>query len=468
MLFGLGQHQVGAEPVAKSILENGPADRRLEIAEAFLRTGRDNGALEVIEKFYAAAPNRSANEKPDWYRLKSAWLSILDCCQVATEPLRSAVAVMTMRVVQSALDSPDLRRRTHVNDGFIDVSCAVRAICCVMPDGAEQLVQRVISGNFDDFDRDDDYARGQAIIALSSAIGDRSRPMLHVKLRDAAVRQYAATALGTLSKDTDRPDDISELATALSAEKRESVIGAIVEALAAIGVGGRPHIASALDRSPPWTRMQIVWKLEGLGGRQIADMLTEAGVIDALSDDQLAEATAKGIDLMGLIWAGGNRLAQCDIKCDETPPPHHAMFKDLLAVTRPRIEVRNLRQSDDENYLEEPLPGNPNIIKQTDLGTICSVQFEFNGEHHNFTAKPSGRWLDVAGVIRGFDEFMKKIGREDRCFQLQTGDSHCLFVVAPQEPFLAVATRLQIPLEADAERVRRDGMAYVLRVVEGL
>ena len=129
--------------------------------------------------------------------------------------------------------------------------------------------------------------------------------------------------------------------------------------------------------------MQMVWKLEKLSARQIADMLIEAGAMDALSDDQLAEATAGGIDLMGLIWAGGERLAQRDSKCDQTPPPHHAMFKNLLDVARPKIEVQNLRQSDNEHYLEQPHAYLPGVLTQKDLGTICSVEFEFAGQHYS-------------------------------------------------------------------------------------
>ncbi len=66
----------------------------------------------------------------------------------------------------------------------------------------------------------------------------------------------------------------------------------------------------------------------------------------------------------------------------------------------------------------------------------------------------------------GFNQFMNAIGREDRCFQLRSGDSYCFFLVAPETKFRKVAERLQIPLEPDPDRVRRHGIAYTRQVLE--
>jgi hypothetical protein len=70
-------------------------------------------------------------------------------------------------------------------------------------------------------------------------------------------------------------------------------------------------------------------------------------------------------------------------------------------------------------------------------------------------------------VVAGFDAFMAAIGREDRCFQLLSADSSALFVVAPEAKFRALAERLRNPLESDPDEIRRRGIAYVRRVVDG-
>src|SRR5262249_39100325 len=184
-----------------------------------------------------------------------------------------------------------------------------------------------------------------------------------------------------------------------------------------IGPDAKPHVRAAIEGAAPRTRMKLHWQLEGLSARQIANMLTEAGVMDAIDDAALAEATQEGVDPESLIRAGGKRLASMDIKGDSLPPPHHVLFKALLDIARPRIEVKDLSQIDNDNYRREPIPGSSGVTV-TDLGTICTIRFVHAGAAHSFTARPSGRWLDVPAVMDGFDQFMAAIGREDRCFQL--------------------------------------------------
>jgi len=466
-LFICLKHDIEASrPVTRPLLRHGFSALRLLVAEWYLHHGHDDGALRSIEELYEAAPSNPDNKDPSWYRLKTSWSFIRDCCCKSAEPLRTDAARMAMRIVRKTLDAQEWKHQTHVNDGFVDIASAAEAIACVMPDGAEALLERIIAGSFDDFGIGDDYHRGQAIIALTAAIGGRSRNLVRGRLRDAPVRKYAATALGVIAKGSNDPDAITALADALTKEDRGDVIGAILTALAAVGPDAEPHLRAAIERAPPWTRMELSWQLEGLSARQIADILTEAGVMDAIDDAALAEATQKGVDLMRLIWAGGKRLAYMDAKCDIVPPPHHALFEALLDIARPKIKVNDLSQTDDDNYHRELVPGTPRVTAVTDLGTVSTIRFVHGEVAHSFLARPSGRWLDVPGVMEGFNQFMNAIGREDRCFQLRSGDSFCTFLVAPETKFRKVVERLQIPLEPDPDRACRQGIEYARQVVE--
>jgi hypothetical protein len=461
------KHDIEASrPVTRPLLTHGSSALRLLVAEWYLHHGHDDGALRAIEELFEAAPSNPDDKDPSWYRLKTSWSFILDCCRRSAEPLRTEVARMAMRIVQKALDVPEWKHRTHINTGFIDIALAAKAIGCAMPDGAEALLERIIAGSFDDLGIGDDYHRGQAIIALATAVGERSRNFVRGWLGDAAVRKYAATALGVIANGSNDPDDIASLAYALAKEDRVDVISSILTALAGVGPDAEPHVKAAVERAPPWTRMELLWQLEGLSARQVADLLTEAGVMDAIDDAALAEATKESVDLMGLIWAGGKRLAHMDVKCDDLPPPHHALFKALLDIARPTIEVKDLSQTNDDNYHREPVSGMPLVTAATDLGTVCAIRFVHGEVAHSFQARPSGRWLDVAAVMEGFNQFMDAVGREDRCFQLGSEGSYCFFLVAPETKFRKVAERLQIPLEPDPDRVRRHGIAYTRQVLE--
>jgi hypothetical protein len=465
-LFTCLKHDIEASrALTRPLLTHSSGALRLLVAEWYLIHGRDDGALHAIEALYETAPSNPDNKDPSWYRLKTSWSFIHECCRRSAETLRTEAARMAMRIVRRTLDAPERKHRTHVNDGFVDIASATRAIACVMPDGAEALLERIIAGSFDDFGVGDDYGRGQAIIALAAAVGERSRELVRARLADTSVRKYAAAAFGGIAKGRNNPDDIASLADALAKEERADVIGSILTALAGVGPDAEPHVNAAIERAPPWTRMELLWQLEGLSAREIANMLTEAGVMDAIGDAALAEATQNGVDLMGLIWEGGRRLAYMNIKCDSIPPPHHALFNAIIDIARPRIEVKDLSQIDNDNYRREPVPDAPGVTAVSDLGTICTVGFVHEDVAHRFSAQPSGRWLDVAAVMEGFNQFMTAIGREDRCFQLTTGDSYCFFLVAPETKFRKVAARLHIPLEPDSDRARRQGIAYARQVV---
>lgn len=82
----------------------------------------------------------------------------------------------------------------------------------------------------------------------------------------------------------------------------------------------------------------------------------------------------------------------------------------------------------------------------------------------SFGACPQGRWHDVAAVMKGFNDFMKTIGRDDHSYELELGGEYALFVVAPASKFEPFAPRLGIPLERDPESARDDAKAFQKKV----
>jgi hypothetical protein len=274
------------------------------------------------------------------------------------------------------------------------------------------------------------------------------------------LREYAAAAFGVLGKNLNDAEDIAALESALETEERTEVVAALVKALMDAGPDGGARAAAALGRVDLWTRFNLALRLDGGGSRELADLLTEAGVIDRISDSDLPETTGDKWDLLGLLLAGGERLVVMDVKGDDVPPHHHALCRDLLRIARPRIAVENLSQSHNDNYERTPVPGSAAVIREIDLGTACIVRFTYEGKEHEFAAHPSGRWLDVASVMSGFNAFMAAIGRDDRCFELLGEGSYVFLIVAPASKFLPLAQRLQIPLESDSEGARDAAKAY--------
>ena len=162
------------------------------------------------------------------------------------------------------------------------------------------------------------------------------------------------------------------------------------KALLASGPAGEAVVGAALDRSEPWAKVELSWRLSGGTDRELADLLAEAGVMDPISDEQLAEALGNGFDVRSLIWAGGQRLVVFNVK-SSTELEHFALFEALLKAARPVIAVDGLKETCNANLLREPVAGMPNVEKVTDLGTVCTVSFEYQGRTFSFEACPQGQ-----------------------------------------------------------------------------
>jgi hypothetical protein len=452
------QHDiVSSRPITRQLLAHPAQDTRLLVAQCYIRQGRDDGALAVMEDLFAQAP-LSHDTGRYWNSLKSSWFDIRTGCKAAVEPVRSHIAELVMRVVNATLDAPDAREFTNGNTGFISVGFAALVISYVMPAGAQSLLERIANS---DNDICSGYDRGYAIRALVERIGVQCRPMLINWLEDNDVRQHAAAGIGEIAANTNDPELVQALARRLATEKNPEALGAILKALAVIGPSGKAHASLALENASPWDRMEIHCAIEGYSTRYIADRLVEVGAIDPIDDQALSKLGTP--DMFELAFAAGNRLAMMPIKCSESPPPHDQLFQCLLDITRPRIDVELLVQTDNTG-LRQPVADAPRLVVGHHFEVVCTISFIHENQIHSFSARPSGRWLDVGAVIHGYHSFMEAIGREDRCHQL-LNESHALFLSASPAKFRAVAEQFKIPIEEAPEKARLAGMAYTNQVL---
>jgi hypothetical protein len=451
-----GQDYPQARSVTRPLLTHCRASLRRAIAETYLRAGRDEGAFAVVEDFLRSAPAHVPHGDPryhDFYQVKGLWHFLEMAAERGDAGLRNKVASLAMALVTEALDAPDVENRFNFNEGLIQVSAA-KVLAAVMPSGAKELLERLIA-----CDAICEFYRGEALLAYARALSDESRHFVLSKLRSHDLREYAARAIERLIKGKNDPHDIAALCDALTNEERPGVVATIAKALLAAGPAGQAAVDAALDRSEPWTKVELSWRLSGGTDRELADLLTEAGVMDPIADEQLVEALSTGLDVRSLIWAGGKRLVMFNVK-SSTGLEHFELFQELLKAARPVIAVDDLKESRNANLVREPVAGMPGVKKVTDLGTVCTVSFHYQGQDFSFEAHPQGRWHDVTVVMKGFDAFMQTIGRDDRCYELEGGGEWALFVVAPASKFEPVAARLGIPLERNSESARDAAKAY--------
>src|SRR5262249_21617081 len=159
--------------------------------------------------------------------LNDTWRALADFCRRASRPSAIRGAHLAMRAVADALNAPDWERRF---DFDIRADCAAEAIAAAMPEGAENLLRRLV-------------------LTL---------------LSDRKMRRHAAAAAAKVSAEAGVTEGVlTALVQALDDETDPSQVGKILLAMAALGEDARPHIKAALERADPSYGMWLNWLLEG-------------------------------------------------------------------------------------------------------------------------------------------------------------------------------------------------------------
>jgi hypothetical protein len=290
--------------------------------------------------------------------------------------------------------------------------------------------------------------------ALASAV-DLLRAIPHgAEIRDAAIA-VLRTALATARERKDNPRAAREIA----------------RLLISLGDTGAAELAD-LD---PWDATWVHWQAQRWSAADVAERLRSAG----LTEDDLGAADLAGVNvaarrpewmLLTLLDERGKRYVLRGIRDDGFAPPHHDLFAALVRTLRPQVPIEAVSQQLDAKMTElspgeraqvfARMPGGAVPIDEAGLsdvpiysteGTVAVVTFVHANEVRRFGVRPEGSWMDVAGVLRGFDAFAESIGRPERAYYLETQSwtSHefGLFVCADPARFEPANAELRLPLD---------------------
>lgn len=243
-------------------------------------------------------------------------------------------------------------------------------------------------------------------------------------------------------------------------ENRENYAGTAIARAMVRGNCLEPDVMARLDG---WDRMMFVWKKEGITPELAVTAIQEAGLhassvdIEALNGWLLNPLTAldKSWDLARALFE--DELVYAPRKSSDFAE-HEVLLGELLAKAKPPVVVNELVQRPNVPHQLLPVasPGKPqqqHTIQgypvYRDAAEHFIVSFEFEAEKHRFTTNFASSYLDRDSVLRFFDQFMLKVGRSERVFDLQVNADYGFVVVSP-EAGLRLASQLYVPLRACA------------------
>jgi hypothetical protein len=309
------------------------------------------------------------------------------------------------------------------------------------------------------------------------------------RLLQACARSLDVHAVDGLIAGLQEPELVSDVTKVLASAPRNGRDPEIEAALLAVLKSGCPawvaaNVAATLlamgntdDASlaalDPWGATDFRWQQQGITPVEVARRLTEAGAIAGISEQALAaigQRKAASLVLHLLSHdAKDVRVALGTIRSN-CSPEHHELFSQLARIVRPPLQIESISEITAHEVetvqdagsaglmmmqegVSKPVPqhlvaGIP-LVSISDTRRRVTVRSE--GREFAFTVSPPGAFtMDVAGVLAGFNDIMKQIGREERAFQLDwerddTRD-HGYFLCAREEPFLKAAADLCIPL----------------------
>lgn len=242
-------------------------------------------------------------------------------------------------------------------------------------------------------------------------------------------------------------------------DNRENYVAKYLAQALVRGTSREPDVIACLDG---WDRLMFTWNQEGWTAERAADELQRSGLVGPLLTESVdalrgwlrnpLSAIDKAWDIAGALF--GDSLIYAALK-DSEDAAHDELLRDLFAKAKPAVEVANLKQTVDVPERLVPFPSQEDPREQAmingapvyiDAADHFIVTFTHHGEHHRFTVKNGGRWMDLDGVMRYFDYFMNNLGRSERVYDLQVDPGeHGGFIVARSESAEHLAKQLHIP-----------------------
>lgn len=239
-----------------------------------------------------------------------------------------------------------------------------------------------------------------------------------------------------------------------------------------------------LQRLHPWDGLSFRWQEQQLTPADVALILREAGVRDALSAAHLSRIaawlaqplTALGHfdQILDTLFDLEHRLVYACVQDPGYELAHDQLFKQLLARAMPPIAIEEVTQQTsnaadslidvtDLTWLTMQAGQSERTFRIEDDPQLAQegvrayehdgrgiVRFVYEGKPHGFFVEGEGTWMDVSSVLKAVDEFMAGLGRPDRAFQFavprgENGEWRA-FIIADPARFAPAAARLGLPV----------------------
>lgn len=415
-------------------------DSKLRLGAATWLAGRgeDFGSVAAIESalFNSGTPS---NE------IHALTLAIQNLARLGNEQIQARVATIAMRYV-----------RSHLADGSNNTANQVwhclEAIAAAAPDGESELLKEVLNSNLEW------WVRGIALKRLASLEGQIGIDRLCEALEDKVFRKDAAEGLAKTARGTRNHRAIDSLRAALTKEADASTISTFVRAVIAVSGGDRTmlDLPNLIERVDPITAMSIQWIIDGIKPKDLAERLSNAGIADIRTEQQLADYEIRWsdrYDAAGILWGilgTDEKLWAFDCKTSSVAD-HAKLVGDLGKICRKVIAIDHASQSNEPGYAEQ-----------------FRIRFVMGERAFSFVAQSMGRYYDLRSVVNGLNTVLQSLGHGERFFQLYTGDQFAIVVFAPEGAFMEVARDFCIPLELDPDSARQRGMEYTRYVLSTL
>jgi hypothetical protein len=239
-----------------------------------------------------------------------------------------------------------------------------------------------------------------------------------------------------------------------------------------------------LGRLHPCDRLIFRWNEQRLKASDVAAVLREGGVCDAIAAADLTRIDAwiaQPLTALGdfdvivhALFDWQHRVVHACVRDPGYELPHDELFRQLLASAVPPVAI--------EEVMQRAASAAESLIDVTEMASLTMrvgesertfrieddaqlaregvrvyehdgrgiVRFMYGGRPHGFLFEGKGTWMDVSSVLKAVDGFMAGLGRPDRAFQFagprgENGEWP-IFLVADPARFAPAAARLGLPV----------------------
>ena len=432
--FALDHAYSETENLTRSLLRDPRPGLRSRIACAFLRQGRDDGALETLRPIILEAPITESEEREVWAFRARQFADSLEVFLVQTEQEPQALAERLVSILRDALKAP---RTLQASDWFARV---LRTAWAADAPTCRPLLAEVTSSP----------TTPPLIRACAALLGLPSKTIsipdamaiFSELLQDETLREYVRVAEAKTWAQQLQPDPEArpQLIRVLSSTLHRPVFAAtLADTITDLGEGrGRDEAARALldaleEATDPDARNALALALSNLGD------FSES----TLSALPAWQATQKRWELSGITIDKVHERLRWSGAATETTPEAIVRASSasadsaVLNLLEGRIIIAPIRDSDSQL--------DPKELAST-LITAILPPLQTHPENEGGEA---GYEIDPRPILNALNETLQSAGRSERFFRLagpEGADDYAFFLIADGSRFPAVAKELSLPL----------------------